>query len=120
MVIASCHHHHTITSLSRNTTACEAQHLVLHVVRSDLYLYVCLKPKAGLQEEIAQGCHLANHVEVLKAQLVSAGLEPASADDDDDDDDYVSCHILHWLGCFLCGAFAVLSCSVKQQVMQPV
>jgi len=81
-------------------------------------LYVCLKFKAGLQEEIAQGCYLTKHVDLLKTQLVSAGLEPAPVEQADDD--YVSSHILHWLWCFLCGAFAVFSCSVKQQVMQPV
>lgn len=118
-VIISCHHyHHTARSLSSNTSVRQAQHLVLHVIRSDLKLYVCLKFKAGLQEEVGQSCYLAKQVEVLRIQLVSAGLEPASAEQADDG--YVSPQILHWLECFLCGAFAVLSCSVKQQAMQPV
>lgn len=67
--------------------------MVLHVVRPDLQLYVCLKLKAGLQKEIAQGCYLAKQVELLKTQLVSAGLEPASAEQPDDG--HVSSHILH-------------------------
>ena len=91
---------------------------MLHVIRSDLNLFVCLKLKAGLQEEIAQGCFLAKQVEMFRTQLVSAGLEPASAEQADDS--YVSSQFLHWLGCCLCGAFAVLSRSVKQQAMQPV
>ncbi|KAL0047839.1 hypothetical protein WJX82_001227 [Trebouxia sp. C0006] len=58
--------------------------------RSDLQLYVCLKLKAGLQKEIAQGCYLAKQVELLKTQLVSAGLEPASAEQPDDGHDALS------------------------------
>ena len=61
---------------------------MLHVIRSDLNLFVCLKLKAGLQEEIAQGCFLAKQVEMFRTQLVSAGLEPASAEQADDS--YVS------------------------------
>ena len=91
---------------------------MLHVIRADLKLYVCLRIKAGLQEEIGQSCYLAKQVEVLRIQLVSAGLEPAS--DEQADDGYVSPQILHWLGCLLCSAFAVLSCYVKQQAMQSV
>ncbi|KAL0024173.1 hypothetical protein WJX77_004256 [Trebouxia sp. C0004] len=37
-----------------------------------------------LEEEIGQNCYLANQVEVLRAQLVSAGLEPASVEQADD------------------------------------
>jgi len=71
-----------------------------------------------LQEETGQNCYLANQVEVLRAQLVSAGLEPASVEQSDDSN--VSSQLLPAIGCFLCGAFAVCNCYVKQQAMQPV
>jgi len=37
-----------------------------------------------LQEEIGQNVYLVNQVEVLKTQLESAGLEPASVEQADD------------------------------------